>query len=314
MTTLERLNGWKETGIISAAQHEILRTLVHKERFSVFVEINAFLCIGVLALVGGLGWTVQTYFNSLGDTFILAALSLILAACLTYCFSKAPAYSNLETESPNLVLDYVIYLACLVFSVELSYLEFRFEILRDHWPNYLLFSTATFFGLAYRFDNRFVLSLALSSLAGWFGIRVSRFEFIKSEQLQLAGLLYATVVALAGAGLFQRRLKKHFFETYLHVAANAAFVALVSGIASEQHRLIFFAMLIGLSGLSILMGIRFRRFAFVVYGTIYGYIGLSIELLRSARELAPVLAYFILTGIAVIALIAKLARRLGRTA
>jgi len=314
MTTPERLNGWKEAGIISAAQHENLNTLVRKERFSVFIEINAFLYIGVLAIVGGLGWTVQTYFNSVGDTFILAALSLILAGSFTYCFSRASAYSNHEVESPNLVLDYILYLACLVFSVELSYLEFRFELLRDHWPNYLLFSTATFFGLAYRFDNRFVLSLALSSLAGWFGIRFSRFEFIKSEQLQLAGLLYASVVASAGAGLFQRTIKKHFFDTYLHVAANAAFVAIVSGIASEQHPLIFLAMLIALSGLSIFLGIRFSRFAFVVYGTIYGYIGLSIELLRSARELAPVLTYFILTGIAVIALIAKLARRLGRTA
>jgi len=102
----------------------------------------------------------------LGDTLIITALSLLLCASLYYCFSHSGAYRDQEVESPSFVFDYVLYLSCLIFVVELGYLESRFEWLRDAWPNYLLLASASFFALAYRFDNRFVLSLALSSLAG----------------------------------------------------------------------------------------------------------------------------------------------------
>src|SRR6267142_5650054 len=185
MTTVERLEQWKQSGIITDAQHGTLSSLVRKERFSVFLELNALLYIGVISLVGGLGWTFKTHFASLGDAFILAVLSLMLAGSLYYCFSRAPAFSSGEVESPNFVFDYVVYLACLLLSVELGYIEFRFEWLKDAWDNYLLFSSAVFFILAYRFDNRFVLSLALSSLAGWFGLKVSRFGFVSSEALRV---------------------------------------------------------------------------------------------------------------------------------
>ncbi len=63
----------------------------------------------------------------------------------------------------------MLYLGSLTWSVELGYIESRFHLLSGQWDLYLLATAVLFFFLAYRFDNRFVLSLALSSLAGWFG-------------------------------------------------------------------------------------------------------------------------------------------------
>jgi len=40
-------------------------------------------------------------------------------------------------ESPNLALDYVLYLGCLVLSAEITYVEYRFHIF-DHWHHHLL--------------------------------------------------------------------------------------------------------------------------------------------------------------------------------
>src|SRR5438445_806708 len=131
VTTLDRLQQWRRSGIITDAQLAALGALVRKEWFSVFFELNALLYIGVLSLVAGLAWTLQTHFKGLGDVFILLTLSSFLAGSLYYCFSRATPYSNAEAESPNFVFDYVLYLACLVLSVELGYVEFRFEWLRD---------------------------------------------------------------------------------------------------------------------------------------------------------------------------------------
>jgi hypothetical protein len=314
MTTLERLEQWRRTGILSDAQHTSLSALVRKERFSLFLELNALLYLGVLSLVAGLGWTIQTHFAALGDIFVIGLLTSLLSGSLYYCFSHARAFSTEEVESPNFIFDYVVYLACLVLSLELAFLEFRFEWLKDAWDNYLLVSSAVFFVLAYRFDNRFVLSLALSSLAGWFGIKVSRYDIIFSgpsqEFLRIAGLTYGAIVSLAGTFLYRQRIKKHFLETYLHVASTVIFIALFSGLFDGAAPGYLLALLLA-SGTAIALGVRFKRFAFVVYGTVFGYAGVSIELLRHAGDTA-ILTYLVVTGTGVILLIALLARRFGR--
>ena len=53
MTILEHLERWHTTGAISGAQYEAIATLVRKDRFSLFVELNTILYLGVLAFVAG---------------------------------------------------------------------------------------------------------------------------------------------------------------------------------------------------------------------------------------------------------------------
>ena len=269
MNTMDRLAAWKDAGIITEAQHITLASLTRKERFSLFVEINALLYLGVISLVGGLAWTFKTHFANLGDGFILTALTAMFAGSMYYCFSRGPVYSNEEVESPNVVFDYVLYLGCLILSVELGYIEFRFQLLQSAWDSYLLMSAAVFFFLAYRFDNRFVLSLALSSLAGWFGLRVSRFGFRSSDSLRICAFIYGAVVLSSGTWLYRAGIKKHFLDTYLHVAANVLLMAAVSGVADRSNALVYLAVLILLSGTAVILGYRYTRFPFVAYGIVY---------------------------------------------
>src|SRR6266852_2917627 len=123
MTILTGLEQWKQQGKISPEQHAQLAGLSRGEPFSLFLELNILLYAGVLAFVAGLGWTVSTWSQQLGDVVVLAVLSAILVTCLWYCFSRAPAWSPAETSSPGLIADYVLYLGSLTWSVELAYVE-----------------------------------------------------------------------------------------------------------------------------------------------------------------------------------------------
>ena len=91
MTILTRLEQWKEQGILSPDQHTLLSALSRGEPFSLFLELNLLLYAGILAFVAGLGWTVTTWSQQLGDVLVLTVLSAILAACFWYSFSRAPA-------------------------------------------------------------------------------------------------------------------------------------------------------------------------------------------------------------------------------
>ena len=195
MTILTRLEQWKEQGKISPEQYAHLAGLSRGEPLSLFLELNVLLYAGVLAFVAGLGWTVSTWSQQLGDVLVLTILSTILAACFWYCFSRAPAWSPAETPVlsptfPSPIFDYVLYLGSLVWSIELAYVENRFHVLSGQWDLYLLATAGLFFFLAYRFDNRFVLSLALSSLAGWFGLTISHWPSHQDATYRQYALLY----------------------------------------------------------------------------------------------------------------------------
>jgi hypothetical protein len=314
MTILTRLEQWKEQGILSPEQHTLLAGLSRGEPFSVFLELNILLYAGILAFVAGLGWTVSTWSQQLGDVVVLTVLSAMLGGCLWYCFSRGPAWSPGETPSPSLVFDYVLYLGSLIWTVELAYIETRFHMLSGQWDFYLLATAGLFFFLAYRFDNRFVLSLALSSLAGWFGLTISHWPSHQDESYRQSAILYSLIVSGAGAALQRLGLKPHFFGTYLNVAANVLFWALLSGVFNRKGYVVWFLGLVAACGASLAWGIARRQFSFVAYAAVYGYVGVSSILLRNMDDETAILSYFVVTGIAMLVMLVLIARRFGRDA
>ena len=311
VTTLDRLAEWKAVGTITQAQHDTLAAMVRKERVSVYVELSALWYLGVLSFVGGLGWTMRAYVANLGDAAILSLLSLMVAAAFYYCFATVEPYANTEVESPNLALDYVLYLGCLVLSAEIGYLEYRFHIF-DNWHHHLLIVSVMFGALAYRFDNRFVLSLALSSLAGWLGLRISGFDIVAADPLRATALIYGAFVAGIGTWLSRQGIKAHFLDVYLHLSANVVLAALGSGIGEPGLGLVYLGALLSLCAAAVLLGIRYRRFAFVTYGILYGYGAVSFRLLDHLGGPTEIFLYGVVTGTLVLVALVVLARRFGR--
>jgi hypothetical protein len=312
MSLLADLDRWKHSGIITGSQHDALAALVRKDRFSVFGELNALLYLGVLSFIAGAGWTIQTYSARLGDLTILVTLTASFAGSLYYCFAHGAPYSNTQQESPTLAFDYVLYFGCLLLGLEFGFIEYRFHLLQDNWDHYLLLSALLYFVLAYRFDNRLVLSLALSTLAGWFGLRLFRLQWF-SGSLRVDGLIYSVLVGASGAVLYQAGIKRHFLETYLHVVANVVLAVAVTGIFDSSASSLYILLLLAAGGASTIAGVGFGRFAFVAYGVIYGYIGVSDLILRGANDVTT-FAYIAVSATVVIVLLVILARRFGRDA
>jgi hypothetical protein len=314
MTILTRLAQWKEQGKISPEQHAHLADLSRGEPFSLFLELNALLYAGVLAFVAGLGWTVSIWSQQVGDVLVLTVLTGILAACSWYCFSRAPAWSPAETPAPSPIFDYVLYLGSLVWLLELAYLENRFHVLSGQWDLYLLATAGLFFFLAYRFDNRFVLSLALSSLAGWFGLTISHRWVHDDSAYRQYALLYCLLVGVGGALLQRLGLKPNFFGTYLNIVANVLFWALLSGVFKPQGYGLWFLALLIASGASLAWGLVRRQFAFVAYAAVYGYVGVSSLFLRGVNDETAVLGYFVVSGVGMLVVLVQIGRRFGRSA
>jgi len=311
MTTAEYLEAWRSAGAIGDDQAAALLALVRKQRFSVHLELNALLYGGVLAFGAGLAWTVREHFARLGDAAIVASLSAIVAGSLYYCFSRAAPYSTAQVAAPTFAFDYVLLLGCLAFGVDLWFVEFRFTLLREQWDMYLLASAGLYLALAYRFDNRLVLSLGLSTLAGWFGVRFSPEGFFTGAMRRVA-LAYGASVAGVGFWMHRLEIKRHFLDAYLHVAVNAALFALASGTMAGDARLLWLLGLVVVAAVAIERGVHVRRFAFVVYGVVYAYVGVSSEILDHITNETAWLAYIVLSGAGVVVGLFLMSRLVGR--
>jgi hypothetical protein len=165
---------------------------------------------------------------------------------------KCPARSSGSFTSPWRKLG------SLVWCIELAYLENRLHLLSGQWDLYLLATAVFFFFLAYRFDNRFVLSLALSSLAGWFGLTISHWRSDQDAAYRQYALLYCLLIGGGGALLQHRGVKPHFFGTYLNIAANVGFWALLSGVFEREGYGLWFLALLIACGVSLAWGCRIK--------------------------------------------------------
>ena len=311
MTTIERLDTWKASGIISEEQHSLLSSYVRHERFSVFVELSALLYLGVLSIIAGLTWTFRDYFDRLGDVAILSILMILMAASFGYCFIKTRPYSNDEVEAPTFAFDYVLYFGCLVFSSTLAFIQTRFAIFHG-WDAHLLIASLVFGVLAYRFDNRFVLSLALSTLAAYLGLRLDLFDGLGNDWLRIMAMLYGAFLLGIGWLLYRSRIKRHFFDVYLQLGANAILLANAHGTVDGSNLNFHLLALLILSAVSIALGIRYRRFAFVLYGAVYGYFGLTVRVLDVASSATFGLLWIVVTGTIVLLTLVVVARRFAR--
>jgi hypothetical protein len=312
MNTVEQLDRWLAEGELSADEHATLSTVASGRRLSVYVELNAALYLGVLAFAAGLAWTARTYAAQWSDAAILGPATALLAVCFYYCYSRVPAYSHAKVAPPGLAFDYVLYLGCLICAIELGYIEYRFQLLNTQWDYYLLASAVLYLALAYRFDNRFVLSLGVATLGAWFGVRIVELDFFVAGPVRLVALVYGVVVGVLGFTLYQAGIKRHFLETYAHVATNLVLGAPLSGVIASQSPSLWTLGLIAAAAGAIAAGVHGRRFSFVVYGVIYGYIGLLRELLREVPGITLALFLIVVSAAGVVVGLVVLSRRFGR--
>lgn len=311
-STRQYLNAWLADGRLSAAQHEAIDAIVSRRRLSLFVELHALLYLGVLSFAGGLAWTARTYSDQWGDLAILAPATALVVGCFAWAFAKSHPYSNERVESPSLVLDYVLYLGCLVLAVEFGYAEYRFEFLRDQWHYYLLASAVVYFAAAYRFDNRFVLALGIATLGGWFGVGFTRLNWFGDESARLMALMYGMVVAAIAVASWQFRIKRHFLDAYLQVAAIVVLSTLTWSVLDSEGLSLWLPASVAAAALCIAGGVRFRRFSFVVYGAFAGYVSVSRELLRHSAGVETAFLYLVVSaGLMVLGLV-TLSRRMER--
>ena len=131
-------------------------------------------------------------------------------------------------------------------------------------------------------------------------------SFLESHRLFC--LVFGMLAALAAYATVRMDVKGHFQDVYGNFAGHFVLVALLSGTVTKGPSL-YFAGLVMVCGLMAAHAVRSRKFFYMVYAVLYGYIGVSSVFLRHAGGTGDTLLYFILSSSGVGAGLFFLARR-----
>ena len=309
MNTKTLLNDMQHAGALSPGQFTLLDELHRNRRYSFHGELRTAVYLGVLLVAAGVALTVREYFARLGDIAIIGSLTTGCLAAFSYCFLKGGPYSHEAVESPNILFDYVLLFGCTCFATAIGYVETQFDVLGRLWIHYLLLSASLFFFLAYRFDNRLVLSMALSTLAAWFGFQLSdAFEafhrYYRESAIANSAVSFGLGIALYSAGI-----KRHFLHVYLNFAVHFLLAALVAGVFEHRFSSWHLPALALAAAAVAVYSVRSRRFLYMLYAILYGFAGANALALRYIHSTGMMFLYGIGTSLAVILLIFTLSRR-----
>jgi hypothetical protein len=224
----------RAAGVLTDGEGDRPGRVARGELVSVRAELRAALYLGVLLLVSGVGLFLKENVDRIGPSAIAGAVGLAAGSCLAGAWRKAAPASWGEAAPAHAAFDYVLLLGALLAAADLAWVEAQTRLLGPAWPLHLLVVALFYGALAYRFDSRMLLSLALASFAAWRGLALSvphaslgegDVARLRWEALATGALFAAVGIAAARAGK-----KAHFEDVWVNAGALLVFGGLLSGV------------------------------------------------------------------------------------
>ena len=148
-------------------------------------------------------------------------------------------------------------------------------------------------------------------LGAWLGVKTSLLtDGGWDGALRGNALFFGATVVAAGAAQVQLGWKHHFLPVHLHLGVNILLAALVAGTGSRTNGLFYLTGLLLASAGSALYAQRARRFAFLLYALLYGYLGFTIFVFEHVRwDTEGFILYFLTTAAALVSALVAFHRR-----
>jgi len=273
-----------QRGILS--QDELVSVKAYRSLnvFSLRNELLSLLYVAILLISGGIGILVYENIDTIGHSILIALIFLGAAACFYFAFKKAPAFSWNETFFENPVFDYVVLFGMLLSGTFFGYLQYQYSPFGNSFAMAAILTSIIGFAVAYRFDNRSALSIAITALATTIGITMTPRAVMELDVFDNLPMFYTGIalgLALIIWGEFSERhnVKKHFANFFYGFAQHLIGISCIVGLISEYWGI--FAIIMAAAMLYFFWKSHSAEStALFVFTILYAFIGFNIALVR----------------------------------
>lgn len=269
--------------IIDEEQFKKIESFESNKLFSIHWELRTILYLGILLLTSGLGFLVYLNIDTIGHQAVLASIALACFACFYYIHKHKLPYQNNAIVYASPFFDYIVLLGSLLFALFIGYFQYQYSPFGGHYGILVFIPTIVGFYLAYRFDHKGVLSIAITGLASAFGLSVAPLQLIEQNNFSdlsviLTALGLGILIGAWGWYSDKQNIKKHFSFTYHNFALNILCIASLAALFDQRLKLISFIALAGICFYFIKYSLIQKSYLFLLLSVLYGYIGLTYSI------------------------------------
>ncbi|MWB94214.1 DUF2157 domain-containing protein [Flavobacterium sp. GA093] len=283
----ESVKSLLERNFITENQFNEIKAYRSLNIFSLNAELKLFLYLSVLMFTSGIGILIYQNIDTIGHIAILSILLIAIVVCFFYCFKHSKGFQKNETIFENPVIEYLVLAGSILSCIFMGYLQFQYKPFGEHYGLATLVPTIFSFFVAYYFDNRSVLSIAITGLAAYIGISVTPQDLVNNDFHTTQNLSYSAI-ALGGLlvlwTIYSSRiaLKTHFNFIYLTFALHIISIAAISNLLdSYDLTWVIFAAVLALSSFYFYkISYELKSISLYVFMIIYAYIGVNIVLVK----------------------------------
>ncbi|TDD77043.1 DUF2157 domain-containing protein [Flavobacterium caseinilyticum] len=286
-----------------ATQTLLARNLISKEQylqiqayrslniFSLRNELRFLLYLSVLLFTSGMGTIIYQNIDSIGHIAILSFILVVTIICFYFCFKNAGNFKKNETAFANPIFDYLLLSATILTCTFIGYLQYQYHPFGTHYGLATLIPTLICFFCAYYFDNKSVLSIAITGLAAFVGLSVSPPALLNNTTYNTTSLSYSGIllgIALVLWTIYATKidLKKHFNLIYFTFSLHLISIACLNNLLEVYWY--FFEIILGLSTYYFYrISHKMGSISIFVFTILYAYLGFNFLLFKILEQINP---------------------------
>jgi hypothetical protein len=269
-----------EKNLISEEQFKQIQAYRSLNIFSLHNELKFLLYLSVLLFTSGIGILIYQNIDSIGHIAVLSLLLVVTIICFYFCFKNADSFKKDETAFANPIFDYLLLTANILSCTFIGYLQYQYHPFGTHYGLATLIPTLISFFCAYYFNNKSVLSIAITGLAAFIGLSVSPQALLTNQtynttSLSYSGILLGIALILWTMYSIKINLKKHFNLIFFTFSLHLISIACISNLFGAYWYL--FEIILAVSAYYFYqISYKIPSVSIFVFNLIYAFIGLNI--------------------------------------
>ena len=299
-----------EQKLIDENQYQFLDAIHQRTVVSVFYDLRLLLYLGIMLFTAGIGYIVYQNLSDLGHIILMLLLLVCIVIGGYYIQSKVKPYSKDQIVVEHFYFDYILVLVSLLIISLFTYVQVYFELveLLLQWTSFI--TAGIFLLIAYRYDNKMVLSLGITALAAGVGLAIIPIDWVTGEwfsgsELYFICICFGIVLLVAGQALSHFNIKKHFTFTYHNFGLLLVYFAGLSMIFDSSHEYLAAFLLLALTVVVGVYSWKSKLFLFFLYSSLSGYIAFTYLLVVADFDELLLAWYFPVSCITGIILLVK---------
>lgn len=287
-----------QCNLINDEQFQLLEAIRTEKIVSVYYELRLMLYLGIMLFTGGVGYFAYQNIGYMGHLMAMAGIGVAIIVGFYFIRKFAKSYSNGEVTVTLVYFDYILILVSLLIIALFAYVQVYFDLveLLLNWTSFI--SAAIFLFMAYQYDNRALLAMAITAFAAAVGLSISPVNWAKgtwqlSSNLYTTSIMLGAILAIIGQVSQYKNLKKHFRFTYQNFGLLLYFIGCISAMFDSDYELPYAFLTLVSAGILTWYTWVHKEFLFFIYSNIVVYIAFTFLAFKAVNQLGGDYVVFI---------------------